>query len=134
MQAPDAAQAPEDARVHGPTHSLLLILAAVLALWFVSAIYVVAIADCRLDPIAYFFGSNPHRCEKTPSSIAAAVPATQPRWYVLRDHQTGYCWAANVPAGYRRAFAQTAGGPFAAEEQARDRMHALQSAAACQPE
>jgi hypothetical protein len=61
-------------------------------------------------------------------------PREEPKWFVLRDHQVGACWTAllvKIDGTYRHGFAQTAGGPYATEEQALQRRKALQETRAC---
>jgi len=116
---------------------MLLAFAAILAVWFGSAMYVVAIAECKLDPLVYFFGSNAdaRRCPKRGALAATAAHAHPPKWFVLRQHQTGYCWVESLGSlddAYRPTFAQTAGGPFAHQEQALERLDGLRGLAACQ--
>jgi hypothetical protein len=59
----------------------------------------------------------------------------QPKWFVLRDHQTGACWLAlliKIDGVFRHGFAQTAGGPYDTEELATERRKALQETGTCQ--
>ena len=123
--------------MHAILDMILLALATLLTVWFGSAMYVVAIAECKLDPLVYFFSAdaNARRCAR-PAAVGSAAPAAarQPQWFVLRQQQAGYCWVESLAAneGYRPTFAQTAGGPFAAEEQALERLNGLRALAACQ--
>lgn len=69
-------------------------------------------------------------------SAAIGLAQEQAKWFVLRDHQIELCWTAlliKVDGSYRHGFAQTARGPFDTEEQALERMKALQAASICQP-
>ena len=73
--------------------------------------------------------------------LAAAIPAipalaqTQSKWFVLRDHELGTCWTATlvrIDGQYTNTFQQKAGGPYESEQQALDRIKALEAEGTCQ--
>jgi hypothetical protein len=66
-----------------------------------------------------------------------ASAAEQSKWFVLRDHQTGYCWPAllvRINDGYPHGFANRAGGPYDTEAQALERRQVLMSQGTCRQE
>lgn len=67
-------------------------------------------------------------------SVAASAQE-QPKWFVLRDQQTGYCRTAllvKIASYYPHGFAGIAGGPYDTEEQALERQRALADQGTCQ--
>jgi hypothetical protein len=73
--------------------------------------------------------------------LAIAIPSEpalaqeQAKWFVLRNHEVGNCWTAvliRIDGQYINTFAQKAGGPYDTEEQALQRVKALEDQGTCQ--
>jgi hypothetical protein len=65
----------------------------------------------------------------------AASAQEQPKWFVLRDQQTGYCrtaFLAKIANYYPHGFSGVAGGPYDTEQQALDRQGILVVQGVCQ--
>jgi hypothetical protein len=56
------------------------------------------------------------------------------RWFVLRNHEVGNCWTAvlvRIDGQYINTFEQKAGGPYDTEQQALERLKALEDQSTC---
>jgi hypothetical protein len=69
--------------------------------------------------------------------LSTALPASaqvEPKWFVLRTHESGNCWTATLvrlDGQYTSTFERKAGGPYDTEEQALTRLKALSDEGTC---
>jgi len=71
------------------------------------------------------------------SFLSTALPASaqvEPKWFVLRNHESGNCWTATLvrlDGQYTSTFERKAGGPYDTEEQALARLMSLSDEGTC---
>jgi hypothetical protein len=64
----------------------------------------------------------------------SSTGAEAPKWFVLRDQQSGYCQSVlliQIQGIYRHGSGLMAGGPFRAKEQAEQHLRTLVAAGIC---
>jgi hypothetical protein len=67
--------------------------------------------------------------------MISALAQVQGKWFVLRNNEVGNCWTAvliRIDGQYINTFEQKAGGPYDTEEQALERLKALEDRGTCQ--